>query len=135
MSDIILARAELAALLTPIAPVRTGRAALETTSADLPVIVLWSTDDRPTEQTNASIAEHTRALSLEYKSAATDAYDDDLDTVLHNIRSAVRNGVGTPALAHATGFAETSARFFAPSDGSSIAVLQITFDITYLERL
>ena len=41
MSDATLARAELIGLLTATAPVRTGLAALETTSVPLPVITLW----------------------------------------------------------------------------------------------
>ncbi len=134
MSDILLARAELAALLTPIAPVRTGRAALETTSADLPVITLWSTGDTPTNQTAAHLAEQTRALVLEYKAPATDAYDDDLDNALHAIRASLRRQIGIPSLPHATDLQETSVRFFAPADGSGSAVLQINFNVNYLER-
>lgn len=134
MSDIKTARAELAALLTPIAPVRMGRAALETTSAELPVITLWSTGDTPTDQTAAGLAEYARALTLEYKITAADDYDDDLDDALHAIRAALRRRIGIPSLPHATDLQETSARFFAPADGSNIAVLQITFNLTYLER-
>lgn len=134
MSDIILARAELAALLTPIAPVRTGRAALETTSADLPVIVLWSTDDRPAAEQGYAATQHTRPVTVECKITATDDYDDELDNALRAIRQALKPPIGGAVLPSATAVRETGARFFHPADGSEIAVLQITLEIDYLER-
>lgn len=135
MSDIKLARAELAALLSSIAPVRMGRAALETTSAPLPVITLWSTGDTPTDLTSGSVAEYTRTLTLEYKTTASEDYDDALDDALSDLRAALFIGIGATPLDHATRIQETSARFFAPADGSAIAVLQLTLELTYLERL
>lgn len=139
MSDATLARQELAALLTAIAPVRTGRAALETTSATLPVIVLWSTGDGPATEQGYAARKHTRTLSLEYKTAASATYDDDLDGVLHAIRAALNPAIGEPALPHAMALRETGTRFFAPAIGeqgaSNIAALQITFEYDYLERL
>lgn len=138
MSDITLARAELVALLTPIAPVRTGRAALETTSATLPVIVLWSTDESRAEDQGYGAIAYTRSLTLEYKVTASAAYDDDLDAVLRNVRLVLKPPMGGSPIQHAVAVRETSARFFAPDfsqGGSEIAVLQMTFEIDYLERL
>lgn len=137
MSDITLARAELASLLAQIAPVRTGRDALETTSATLPVIVLWSTGDTTNNQSGFTSPDHTRAITLEYKVKASAAHDDDLDTALSAIRSALAPSSALAALPHATALRETSARFFAPDlsqGGSDIAVLQINLEIDYLER-
>lgn len=139
MSDIALARAELVARLTPMAPVRTGRAALETTSAALPVIVLWSTGDSPAADQGYGAPLYTRQLTLEYKTSASAAYDDDLDAALSAVRAALKPVLGESLLPHAIALRETSARFYAPdiSDTgvSRIAVLQITFEIDYLERL
>lgn len=138
MSDIALARAELVALLSPIAPVRTGLAALETSSAALPVIVLWSTGDAPAQDQSYVVPAYTRSMSLEYKATASPVYDDDLDAVLRSIRLALKPPLGESTLTHALNIRETSVRFFAPDlskGGSTIAVLQMTFEIDYLERL
>lgn len=140
MSDIALARAELVALLTPIAPVRTGRNALETTSAPLPVIVLWSNEDRPVEQQEQGYmaSAYTRPINLEYQCTASAAYDDDLDAVLRSVRLALKPRIGGSPLPHAVAVRETGARFPAPAlsqGGSVIAVLQINLEIDYLERL
>lgn len=138
MSDAALARQELAALLTAIAPVRTGRAALETTSATLPVITLWNTGETQATDQGYGAPAYTRSLTLEYKATASAAYDDALDTVLRAIRLALKPPLGGSPLTHALALRETSVRFFAPDlsqGGSEIAVLQITFEIDYLERL
>lgn len=138
MSDIITARGELAALLTPIAPVRTGRAALETTSATLPVITLWSTADAPAADQGYAAPAYTRTTILEYKSAATATYDADLDDVLRRIRQALKPAIGSPPLSHALAIRETVVRFFAPDPTQSsgdTAAMQVTFEIDYLERL
>lgn len=137
MSDITLARAELVALLTPIAPVRVGLAALETTSAALPVIVLWSTGDATNNTSGFAQPERTRALTLEYKTKASATYDDALDAALSAIRSALAPSSALAALPHAIALRETSVRFFAPDlsqGGSNIAMLQINLEIDYLER-
>lgn len=75
---------------------------------------------------------------MEYKITASATYDDDLDSILRQVRLALKPAIGSPPLAHALTIRETSARFFAPdltSGGSTIAVLQINFEIDYLERL
>lgn len=138
-SDIALARAELAALLTTIAPVLTGRAALETTSATLPVITIWDISDSPAQQQGYATTQHTRQLTAEYKAVASADYDADLDEVLHDIRAALKPTLGESVLPHATAIRETAVRFFAPAiteaGASSIAALQISFEIDYLERI
>ena len=138
MSDISLARTELVALLTPIASVRTGRAALETTSATLPVITLWSTSDVPATDQGYAAPAYTRTVLLEYKAAASATYDADLDAVLRRIRLAIKPPIGGPPLDHALAIRETAVRFFAPDltqNSGDIAVMQITLEIDYLERL
>lgn len=138
MSDIALARAELAALLTPIAPVRTGRAALETTSATLPAITLWSTGDQPAADQGYAAPAYTRTTVLEYKAAATATYDADLDAALRRVRQALKPTIGSPPLNHALAIRETAVRFFAPDPtqpAGDTAVMQVTFEIDYLERL
>lgn len=139
MSDIALARAELAALLTPIAPVLTGRAALETTSAALPVITIWDISDSPAQPQNYGATQHTRQLTAEYKAIASADYDAALDAALHDIRVALKPPIGKSVLSHATAIRETAVRFFAPAiteqGASSIASLQISYEVDYLERL
>jgi len=137
MSNATLALADLATSLTAVAPVLTGRAALETTSADLPVITIWSTDDRPAEDQGYGYAlQFTRAVTIECKLAATSAYHDALDTILTAVRRALREDLmsGSPLSGYATALRQNAARFFAPADGSEIAVVQVTLEFDYLER-
>jgi len=137
MSNATLALADLATKLKPVAAVRTGRAALETTSAELPVITIWSTDDRPAEDQGYGYAlQFTRAVTMECKLAATSAYHDALDTILTAVRRALREDLmsGSPLSGYATALRQNAARFFAPADGSDIAVVQVTLEFDYLER-
>lgn len=137
MSNATLALAELATQLTTVAPVRTGRAALETTSAELPVITIWSTEDRPANDQGYGYAlQFTRAVTIECKLAATSAYHDALDTILTAVRRALRDDLmsGSPLSGYATALRQNAARFFAPADGSDIAVVQVTLEFDYLER-
>lgn len=137
MSNITLARAELAAMLASIAPVRTGLAALETTSADLPVITLFSTGETVSgEQEYGVDVTYTRALTIEYKTTASADYDDDLEGVLSAIRATLKSPDGDPVIPHALNVRDTGARFFAPDlsrGGSSMAVLQMTLEIEYVD--
>ncbi len=137
MSDATLALADLAAKLAVVAPVRAGRAALETTSADLPVITIWSTEDRHADDQGYGYAmQFTRAVTIESKQSATATYHDALDTVLTAIRRALREDMmsGSPLSGYATALRQNAARFFAPADGSEIAVVQVTLEFDYLER-
>ena len=137
MSDATLALAALATKLQTVAAVRTGRAALETTSADLPVITIWSIEDRPANDQGYGYAlQFTRAVTIECKLAATSAYHDALDTILTAVRRALREDLmsGSPLSGYATALRQNAARFFAPADGSDIAVVQVTLEFDYLER-
>lgn len=137
MNDATQALAVLATKLKTVAAVRTGRAALETTSAELPVITIWSTDDRPAaDQGYGYAVQFTRAVTIECKLAATSAYHDALDTILTAVRRALREDLmsGSPLSGYATALRQNAARFFAPADGSDIAVVQVTLEFDYLER-
>ena len=136
MSDATLALADLAAKLAVVAPVRAGRAALETTSADLPVITIWSTEDRPMEDPDYGYpVEFTRAATIECKIAATATYHIALDTKLTEIRQVLRTEIlsGAPLGGYATAIRQNGARFFAPAEGSEIAVLQVVIELDWLE--
>lgn len=138
MSDASLAIAALADALTAVAPVRIGRAALETTSAALPVITLWSTDDSPAADSSGyGPLLYTRTLVVEAKVAATESYHSDLDDALTGIRRALQTSPGNPfpLSGYAKALRQTGVRFFAPADNGDIAVLQLTLEIDYLERL
>jgi|GEM_PF-1371058 len=137
MSDATLALADLATKLATVATVRAGRAALETTSVDLPVITIWSTDDRPADDQGYGYAvQFTRALTIECKLDATATYHDALDTVLTAIRRVLQEDLmsGSPLSGYATALRQNAARFFAPAEGSGIAVVQVTLEFDYLER-
>jgi len=136
MSNATLALADLATSLTAVAPVLTGRAALETTSADLPVITIWSTDDRPMEDPDYGYpVEFTRSATIECKVAATATYHTALDTTLTAIRQVLRTEIlsGAPLGGYATALRQNGARFFAPAEGSEIAVLQVVIELDWLE--
>ena len=138
MSDASLAIAALATAVTAVAPVRTGRAALETTSAALPVITIWSTDDRPSADPGyGSAMQYTRTVVVEVKAAATETYHTALDDALTGIRRALHPNPIDPTLlaGYATAVRQTGVRFFAPADNGAVAVLQLTLEIDYLERL
>mgnify|MGYP000906930145 FL=1 len=136
MSNATLALADLATSLTAVAPVLTGRAALETTSADLPVITIWSTEDRPTEDPDYGYPlQFTRTATIECKIAATATYHTALDTTLTAIRQVLRTEIlsGAPLGGYATALRQNGARFFAPAEGSEIAVLQVAIELDWLE--
>lgn len=138
MSDASLAIAALADALTAVAPVRIGRAALETTSATLPVITLWSTDDRPSADPGyGPVMQYTRTVVIEAKAAATETYHTALDDALTGIRRALQTGPSNPfpLSGYARALRQTGVRFFAPADNGEVAILQLTLEIDYLERL
>lgn len=138
MSDATLARNELADLLTQIAPVRTGLAALETTSATLPVMTLWSTAEPQPVERNGFASTHTRSMTLEYKTEATADYEADLNSALRAIRVRLNPPLGEPPLPSVVDLRETGVRFLHPAiteqGASRIAVLQMTLELDYLER-
>ncbi len=136
MSNATLALADLATKLAAVAPVRTGRTALETTSVVLPVITIWSTDDRPMEDPDYGYpVEFTRSATIECKITATATYHTALDTTLSAIRQVLRTEIlsGAPLGGYATALRQNGARFFAPAEGSEIAVLQVAIELDWLE--
>mgnify|MGYP000947047307 FL=1 len=138
MSDATLARNELADLLTQVAPVRTGLAALETTSATLPIIAFWSIGEPQPIDRSGFASTHTRSMTLEYKTDATADYEADLNTALRAIRARLNPPLGESPLPSVVDLRETGVRFFHPAISeqgvSRIAVLQMTLELDYLER-
>ncbi len=128
--------AALKVLLGTVATVRTGRDALETTSATLPVITLYSIND-----SRATVQEYdelifTRQMIVEYKTAATATYDTALDTALAALRAVIQpDGGAAPAGQWLGGNAlrleETGAQFLPPTPNSNEAVLQVTLEFDY----
>lgn len=138
MSEASHALSALATALAVVAPVRTGRAALETTSATLPVITIWNTDDRPAADPGCWPAmQYTRTVVIEVKVAATETYPAVLDDALSGIRRALQTSPTDPTLlsGHATEIRQIHVRFFAPADNGDAAILQLTLEIDYLDRL
>ena len=134
MSDATLAIADLANKLAVVGEVRVGLAALETTSAELPVISIWSTEDRPAVDQNYCAPAYTRMVTVEVKILAEEAFGDALDGVLTAIRAALKPVLGQSPLQGALAVRETLARFFAPADNGQIAVVNVQFEFDYLER-
>lgn len=135
MSDATLAIADLASKLASVATVRVGLAATETTSATLPVITIWSTNDAPIDVNQGRGHEYTRTVVLEYKAVA-DKFGDGLDNALTAIRNAIKTElVSSVSLSgYANQLRQTSARFFAPADNGDTAIVQVTLEFDYLER-
>jgi hypothetical protein len=130
------AKAAIAALKAQLATVyttRTGRSALETTTATLPVITIYSTGDSRAAEQDYSDLTFTRRLTVEVKIAATSSYDDTLDDALAAIRAAIQQDALTGAWwgGNALRVEETNAAFFAPAPNSNEAVLQITLEFDY----
>jgi hypothetical protein len=130
------AKAAIAALKVQLATVyttRTGRAALETTTATLPVITIYSTGDARAADQDYSDLTFTRRLTVEVKVAATSSYDDTLDDALAAIRAVIQQDALTGVWwgGNALRVEETSAAFFAPAPNSNEAVLQITLEFDY----
>lgn len=130
------AKAAIAALKVQLATVYTtltGRTALETTSATLPVITIYSTGDTLATDQDYSDLTFTRRLTIEAKIAATATYDSALDDALAAIRAVINPDVLTGEWwgGNALRVQETSAAFFAPAPNSNEAVLQINLEFDY----
>lgn len=136
MSDATTILAELKTALGTISSVtvRTDLAATETTSATLPVISVWSTDDRLASDHGYSARAYTRAAIVEAKVAATSTYAATLDTLLTAIRTLISPSAQQRAFTKALAIREQAVRFFHPAPDSKIALVQITLEIDYLER-
>ncbi len=130
------AKAAIAALKVQLATVYTtltGRTALETTSATLPVITIYSTGDARAADQDYSDLTFTRRLTIEAKVTATATYDSTLDDALAAIRAVIDQDALTGAWwgGNALRVQETSAAFFAPAPNSNEAVLQINLEFDY----
>ena len=134
MSNITLAIAALATALGAVATVRTGRAALETTSATLPVITLVSlSDGRATDQ-DYDAWTYTRRAVIEYKVAATATYPTTLDTALQAIRAVLVPAIdGTWLGGYALALRDAGVTFLHPEPNGTDAALQISIEIDYSE--
>ena len=132
-SNATLAITELAAKLTPVAPVRTGRAALETTGAALPVITIWNQSDTPTPDQAYCSPSYRRALQIEIKFAADASFDVAMNDYLSAVRTALKPVVGEFPLKNVVGMRETGVAFLYPADNGSIAAIQISIEFDYLE--
>lgn len=134
-SDASLAIADLATKLSAVAPVRTGLTATETTSATLPVITVFSTNDAPVNGVQGRGHEYTRTLVIEYKAAAS-SFGDGLDTALNLIRKALRLDLATSISlgGYANQLRQTGARFFITENNSDTAIIQVTLEFDYLEK-
>lgn len=132
-----LAIRNLATKLAAAAPVRTGRAALETTSADLPVITLRSLSDAPATDQIYDDASHTRRIGIEYicNVSSIAAYHETLDDALLAIRAVMIPDAITGAWlgGYALMVRYTGAQFIHPADNGGDAVVQITLEFDYLE--
>ncbi len=122
-------KVQLATVYTPL----TGRAALETTSATLPVITIYSTGDSRAADQDYSDLTFTRRVTIEAKVTATATYDSTLDDALAAIRAVIDQDALTGAWwgGNALRVQETSASFFAPAPNSNEAVLQINLEFDY----
>jgi hypothetical protein len=125
--------AALKAQLATVYTTRTGRTALETTSATLPVITLYSTGDTSAADQDYSDLTFTRRLTIEAKIAATATYDSTLDDALAAIRAVINPDALTGEWwgGNALRVQETNAAFFAPAPNSNEAVLQINLEFDY----
>ncbi len=130
------AKAAIAALKVQLATVYTtltGRPALETTSATLPVITVYSTGDSRAADQDYSDLTFTRRLTIEVKIAATATYDSVLDDALAAIRAVIDQDALTGAWwgGNSLRVQETNAAFFAPAPNSNEAFLQINLEFDY----
>jgi hypothetical protein len=135
MSVITSAFTALATALGAVATVRTGRPALETTSATLPAITLVSLNDARATEQNYDAWTYTRSAVIEYKLAAAATYPAAMDTALKNIRAVLVQSAGTGQWlgGHALAVRETAVTFLHPEPHGTDAALQVSIEIDYSE--
>lgn len=132
-----LAIRSLVTKLATVGTVRTGRSALETTSADLPIITLRSLGDAPATEQVYDDASHTRRVGIEYliDVGAVAAFHEVMDDALLAIRAVIIPDISTGAWlgGYALMVRHTGVQFIYPADNGGVAVLQITLEFDYLE--
>ncbi len=122
----------LALKLAAVAPVRTGRGALETTSAALPVITVWSRSDALAAEQDYDYPTYARSAVIEYKASAGDDYQPALDAALVAIRAALEpDADGRWLGGSALMLRQEGATFSHPVDGGDAAVIQISITLDY----
>lgn len=135
-----LARAVLISKLqAAIANIRSERAALETTSAPLPVLTVFSQNDGPSpneDGKNQSRYRFRRQLVAELKIAMSDDYETQLESYLSAMRASLFVMQREfPLSGHALDVASGEARFLIPEPESRTASLQLSIYFDYLERV
>lgn len=130
------AKAAIAALKVQLATVYTtltGRDALATTSATLPVLTVYSTGDSRAADQDYDNLTFTRRLVIEAKITASTTYDVVLDDTLAAIRAVIKPDTGTGAWwgGHALRVQETNTTFVAPEPNGDVAILQINLEFDY----
>lgn len=135
MSDATLARQTLIGLLqTVVADVRSERAALETTSAELPVMTVFTQSDDPVSDELPGRYRYTRSVIVELKIAASADYETQLDTYLAAIRKALYPKPRSMILGgYAHKITVGSARIVAPGPQDQTAILQLQISYDYRE--
>lgn len=132
-----LAIRNLATKLATVGTVRTGRAALETTSAELPIITLRSLGDTPATDQVYDDWTHTRRVGIEYLMdvSAVAAFHESMDDALLAIRAVIIPDATTGVWlgGYALMVRHTGAQFLYPADNGGVAVVQITLEFDYLE--
>lgn len=132
MSNATSALTALATKLAAICETRVGRAALETTSATLPVITLLSQGDQAGNDQNYGVLLYTRRVIVEYKAQATDTYHSSMDDALVALRAKiVQDTDGTWLSGYAMDVRETQAAFLHPDVGGDCFVIQLTLELDY----
>jgi len=135
MSIITSAMTALATALGAVATVRTGRTALETTSAPLPVITIASLTDARAAEQNYDAWTYTRSAVIEYKLAAAATYPAAMDAALKAIRAVLvqSSTTGQWLGGHALAVRETAVTFLHPEPNGTDAAVQVSIDIDYSE--
>lgn len=136
-SNATLAIRNLVTKLGTVGTVRTGRSALETTSADLPVMTVRSLGDAPAAKQIYDDRSYTRRVGIEavLDVSTTAAYHEALDDRLSAIRAVIIPDVTTAYWlgGYALDVRETGATMLHPADNSGLAVVQVTLEFDYLD--
>jgi len=132
-----LAIRDLVTKLGTVGTVRTGRAALETTSADLPVMTVRSLGDDPAAEQIYDDRSYTRRVGIEalINVSATAAYHEALDDRLQAIRAVIIPDAVTRLWlgGYALNVRETGSNLLHPDDNSGMAAVQVTLEFDYLD--
>lgn len=136
-SNATLAIRDLVTKLGAVGAVRAGRAALETTSADLPIITVRSLSDQPANDQTYDDRAYTRRVGIEalINVSDTNAYHEALDDRLQTIRAAIIPDAVTGLWlgGYALMVRESGVTIQHPADNGGVAVLQLVFEFDYFD--